>query len=344
MHTILIINLGGLGDIVLSIPALTALRERYPQARIDFFTARKNAGLIGRWGIIDHEYAVDMGFGGAITLTSALHACKTLWALRQNKYDALVNMRTLYSERGATKIRMICRFIAAKRMYGRNTDGRGSFFDEAIDETKKGSMHESQYDAATVGLLYSGKTGAFSFPVAERARAGADAFCAEHGLRDVPFVLWHIGGMHSRQYPENLVAEAVAEISSRLRVVVTGSAGDRALAQCVRATAPTVVDATGMLGIDVLAALIERAEVVVSNDTGPMHIAAVMQKKLVALFGPGDMTRFDPRFIDHHATVLQGSAPCAPCEHERCSRKECFAGLSPRVVAETVLTLAASHA
>ena len=336
MRRILIVNLGGIGDLVLSAPALTALRRRYPQAEIDLLTAKKNLGVTARWGVIDAEYGIDMAFGGGMGLAALFDAARTLLALRGRRYDALLNMRTLYSPRGAKKIRMLCRVIGAAKTYGRNTEGRGAFFDASVDEPRVGELHESQYDRMTVNLLDAHDYGSFSFPVPPQAERAAAAFCAEHGLDTVPFVLWHVGGMPSRRYPAEMVAEALALLPDGVRTVVTAGQHERAFAAAVVAKAPAALDASGVFGIDALAAMMQRAAVVVSNDTGPMHVAAALGRPLVALLGPGDFRRFDPRVIEPAATVLRADMRCAPCEHAACARMLCMKALAPADVAAAV--------
>jgi ADP-heptose:LPS heptosyltransferase len=333
MDKILIVNLGGIGDIVLSVPALTALRRRYPQARIDLLTATKNLGIVGRWGVIDAEYGIDMAFGGGMVLRAMFAAARTLLGLRTQKYDAFVNMRTLYSAKGAKKMQMLARIVAAKKTYGRNTEGRGAFFDVRIDEPRVGELHESQYDRQTVALLGAHDFGSFSFPIPPQADRAAAAFCGEHGIGSVPFVLWHVGGMPSRRYPADAVVSAIEALPHGVRVVITAGAHERSFAAAVVSRTSRAIDASGIFGVDALAAMMQRARAVVSNDTGPMHIAAVLERPLLALLGPGDFTRFDPRVVDPSAAVLRGDVRCAPCEFATCDRMLCMKAISPADVA-----------
>jgi len=336
MDKILIVNLGGIGDLVLSAPALVSLRARYPRAQIDLLTAKKNIGIVGRWSVVDNEYGIDFSFGGRVTFSAFFRAVGLLWRLRCVKYDALVNMRTLYSASGAKKIRTLCRFVAAKKTFGRNTEGLGAFFDESIFETRVGLMHESSYDAETVALLGARTTELFSFPVPPQAERAAAAFCGEHGLQDGHFLLWHVGGMPSRRYPAELVVAALKKLDPSLGVVLTAGAPERNVTAEICAQVPSVIDAAGVFGIDALAAMMKRAGAVISNDTGPMHVAAVLGVPLIALLGPGDLRRFDPRFIEPAATVLRGDVRCAPCEHEFCAKKLCLKVIEPAAVAGAV--------
>lgn len=337
MEKILIVNLGGLGDLVLSAPALAALRARHPDARIDLLTAAKNAGVMARYGVIDGEHHLDLSRGGARALLSAL---VTLPRLRRRRYDALLNMRTLYTDAGAAKIRRLVWAIAPRVSAGRDTDGRGRFFDIAVPETTRGDRHESVHDCGLVALFGARDFPDFSFPITPAGFAAADAHLRDRDLARGVFCVWHAGGMPSRRYPAELAARAMAivnRVRPEVRILVTGSVAERAECDLLRAHGGRFTDATGVLDLDALAALMDRADAVVSHDTGPLHVAAALRRAPVAIFGPGDLVRFDPRHVDPGAVVLRGDAPCAPCEHHACDRRDCLRGIPPEAVALAVL-------
>ena len=88
-----------------------------------------------------------------------------------------------------------------------------------------------------------------------------------------------------------------------------------------------------------LTALIKIAGLFITNDTGPMHIAAALGTPLVAIFGPGYLDRFDPRHISDKAKVLYKKSDCAPCDKFRCSLQKCLSAIYPEEVAEAGLSL-----
>lgn len=340
MDKILLLNLGGLGDLILSAPALSALRARFPSARIDLLTAAKNAGVMARYGTLDAEHLLDLSRGGLAALPALAPALATLFRLRLRRYDALLNMRTLYTDAGAAKVKWLCRAIGARIAAGRDTDGRGAFFDRSVRESTHGVRHESEYDRDLVALFGATDAPGFSFPISDAGHGAATAFLREQGLPPGGFCAWHAGGMPSRRYPAELVARAMELVRRdrpKIRFVVTGSSSERGEFEALRSLGKSVLDATGALDLDALAALFRHAGAVVANDTGPLHVAAALRLAPVALFGPGDFPRFDPRHVDPASTALRGRAPCAPCERRSCASRACLRGIPPEAVARAIL-------
>jgi ADP-heptose:LPS heptosyltransferase len=105
--------------------------------------------------------------------------------------------------------------------------------------------------------------------------------------------------------------------------VLTGSPGDRAMVDQVKARLdrPPVVDAAGALDLAALAALIGSLEVLVTGDTGPMHLAAAMATPVVAIFGPSQPARYGPRAARER--IVRIDLPCSPCGQVRLPPERC---------------------
>ena len=310
---ILIINLGGIGDVLLSQPALKALKLKYPECKIDMLTSDKVSSLVEPWNYIESKHYIRLNYRQADGFINLLRGLSVLRHLRSQKYEVLINMRTLYSLAGALKMRFLLWVIKAKKTIGRNTDNRGKFFDQSIFEDKIGIKHESFYDIETVNLL--GVDGELSFDfkinnlVEEKIRNRLN-------LDDRKLLVWHLGGMPSRRYSLESVQRVVDKIDSKIfRVVFVSGAGENFTLK-----AELVSD----LDFEELSSLVSIADLFISNDTGPMHLAAVLKKKQLALMGPGDFKRFDPRVINEKAEVLRGMAECAPCEKYICKNNYCI--------------------
>jgi heptosyltransferase-1 len=94
------------------------------------------------------------------------------------------------------------------------------------------------------------------------------------------------------------------------------------------------INLAGRTTLQSLAALFKRADLVISTDTGPMHIAAAVGTPVVALFGPTSVTRTGPFGSGHQ--VLQAALPCVPCFRRRCATKDCMAEISVQQVLKAV--------
>jgi lipopolysaccharide heptosyltransferase II len=132
--------------------------------------------------------------------------------------------------------------------------------------------------------------------------------------------------------------EQVAVIEPNLCFAVLGSAADQPLAEAILARARVpALDLTGQLSLPEMVEWIRACRLMVTNDTGPMHVAAALRKPVVGLFGPTEPTRTGP--YGQQAKVLRVALPCVPCMKDTCSRSvqfECLESLPPETVARAV--------
>jgi ADP-heptose:LPS heptosyltransferase len=171
--------------------------------------------------------------------------------------------------------------------------------------------------------------------------------------RQSPFIGVHVsGGREIKQWPPWRFAEVALELVNETNgtIVLTGVSSDRAMIDAVAARLPSarVVDVAVALDLPVLAALLERLDVVITGDTGPMHLAEAVGTPVVAVFGPSDPRRYGPRLASSRTVRID--LPCSPCNRirrppERCvgHTPDCLDGVGVGVVAAAareVLTIA----
>jgi ADP-heptose:LPS heptosyltransferase len=152
----------------------------------------------------------------------------------------------------------------------------------------------------------------------------------------------HPGGMPSRRWPVESFCGIIEDISKRIscKFVITGGKGEQNLGQrLMRINNARIINFIDKLNLKELCALIKRCKLFITNDTGPMHIAAILKTPLVAIFGPGDIVRFDPRNISDKAEVLYQKADCAPCEKVVCKDLRCLTVITPKEAIEASLRL-----
>jgi ADP-heptose:LPS heptosyltransferase len=341
---ILIINLSGIGDMVLSIPALRALRKHYPGTAISLLTTRKVYEVVKDLPFIDYLYLFGMSYGGRFSLPDIIRNAWVIGVLRKERFDLGINMRTLVSAASAKKIKFLFSLIHPRATLGRDTEGRGTFFDIKIPETQQGKKYEMEYDIDTVraiGVKVDDTT--IEFAVGENNRERVAAMLKKRGISDTAVLVGvHPGGMPSRRWPLENFSRMIDAVSREKQCVfvLTGGKDEVSIAGALKQEHKReAVSLAGILTIKDLGALIERCAVFISNDTGPMHIAAVLKTPLVALFGPGDITRFDPRNISKKAVVFYEKKECAPCDKVRCDDQRCLKAITPEDVARAVLDM-----
>lgn len=328
IEKILLINLGGIGDFLLSLPAVKALAAAYPEADMDIL-------VVDRVG----ELAVDSKIFQEVFLYKNIGS---LMALRHRKYDLAVNMRTMVNRSSAFKMRLMLKVIGAKRTAGRNTDGHGTFFDISIPETLKGDRPESEYDIATVealGARVDDKT--IKLDVDTKSADRVRHILAENSIGDKDLIIGiHPGGAPSHRWPVKNFAAILKKLGSgqRYKFVLTGDRHERNFINRLdRAAGSIAVNMAGRLNLRELTALINRCDLYISNDTGPIHIAAVLKRPLIVIFGPGYIKRYDPRLISGKAILLYKSTECAPCDRPLCLSMKCLSNIKPQEVVEAAM-------
>jgi lipopolysaccharide heptosyltransferase II len=136
----------------------------------------------------------------------------------------------------------------------------------------------------------------------------------------------------TKRWPVAHFADIVQPLEKQfdLRCIVGGSSGEAQLASQIRGA----VNLAGKTNLRQLTALIERASLVISNDSGPMHIAAALGRPLVALFGPTNPTRTGP--YQREESVVRLDIPCSPCYARKCLHQSCLRWLNVDAVLRAV--------
>jgi len=148
---ILIVNLGGIGDFLLSTPALRLLRSHDPDAQLVFLGVPRVCVYVQTLDLFDEVFS--LGIFDAGTRRFMLDKIEQIFVvcsvLRARKFDLAINMRSIVSWPSAGKIFLLFYFIRAQTWVGRNTDGKGYFFHIKVPETLRTDTYEMVYDLRT---------------------------------------------------------------------------------------------------------------------------------------------------------------------------------------------------
>ncbi|MCM8763264.1 MAG: glycosyltransferase family 9 protein [Candidatus Omnitrophica bacterium] len=335
---ILVINLGGIGDLLLSTPALRALKNKFSDAKISLLVVPRAYELVKDFAFIDEVFIFHK------TLRKIFKNFKVLFDLRKEHFDLAINMRTLVSKRSAREIKFLLDFIRPKIKAGRDTEGRGYFFDVKIPEKDFGERYEMEYDINLAGLLGAEVIDKnIDFKIDKTDLRKVDEILNKEGISEKDILIGiHPGGEPSRRWPIENFAKVMININEKIscKFVITGTIEENNLAdKLIKITKLEAINFMGKLKIKELAALIKRCRLFITNDTGPMHIAAILQTSLVAIFGPGWPARYDPRNISDKAIVLYQKVDCSPCNKVSCADLKCLKIISPKEVTDAVSKL-----
>lgn len=287
-RNILVIDFGQLGDVVLSLPALSAIRKRFPRARITVAVGKPGAEVVGLSGSANETLVVDrVALRDGFKPLSVFRVFKIVKDVRAKKFDFVIDLHSL-SETN------LLGFLsgAPKRLYsrrpGRSLDYLANFKPAPpIEDNGPNSHLIDRYLRVLVPL---GINGAPREPQL-RTRSEDDAAVEnilqkEKASAGVPLVGIYPGAGHaSRRWPLQRFAELADRLlrNGNVRVIVFAGPEEREMIGEIRATFPRSALVLDKLTIPQLASALARLSLLVCNDTGPMHIAAAVGATTVAL-------------------------------------------------------------
>jgi lipopolysaccharide heptosyltransferase II len=314
VRRILVRGTNWLGDAVMTTPALGRIREYFPEAGITLLANPLVAELFVSHPWIDDVMIYDRkgrhaGLKGRFLLAGELKACSfDLAVLLPNSLDSA----------------FLTWLARIPRRLGYVTDGRGLLLTDKVPlSARMLTGHQTGYYLAMLdycGITGSPKSQLLTTTNAEDA--GIHELLEAEGIRAGSIVIGvnpgATYGSAKRWYPERFAA--VADQLARqwdARVVITGGRDETKIAEdiCGALTSPCI-NLAGKTGIRELMALIKRCNFFITNDSGPMHIAAAFDVPLVAIFGSTDHTTTFP--LARQTALIRKQVDCAPCMKREC--------------------------
>ena len=292
---ILITKPSSLGDIVLALPALRALRLSFPEAKISWLIRPEFAELIENHPYLDEIITFDRkllgkawfhpgAFGALISLISKL---------RWSKFDVIFDFQGLF------RTSILAWLSGCKLRFGMANAREFAtvFYTHKVPQNIE-CIHMVDYYLKIIQAAGAFDFGVeFVFPENPAAEDSVRRLLASHGIKDNYAVLIPGSAHQDKCWPTERFAQVADKISSQynLSIVATGSASEAATVEKVREKADvSIVNFAGQTSLGELIALLKSAKLVVSNDTGPGHIAAALGVPLVLMFGRANPIRLEP--------------------------------------------------
>jgi predicted lipopolysaccharide heptosyltransferase III len=330
---ILLIKLSAVGDIVHTLPVLHQLRRRYPDARIDWLVTPANAELIRSHPAISNIVEFPRIRLSALWRRSALAGYGRLAAaLRRTGYDLAVDLHGqlrsgLAALATGAPVRIGFdrpraevwdatprRFTAEARKHAWHGAREGSWlaYTHHIPVPSLDVHAVDRYLRLGDMLGFDHAPPDFSFPIAAQARERTAALLRTHNVGGrfvaiAPGTMWetkHWGSANFAAVAQHFHARGYA-------VVLTGAPNERAVCAQVAALAAGAVNLCGETSLAELVSLIDQAAMMVSNDSGPMHLAVARGRPVVAIFGPTDPVWIGP--YRREGAALRAPLACSPC-------------------------------
>lgn len=344
---ILCVRLDNLGDVLMTTPAMRALRDARAGRAITLLASGSGAAVARLVPDVDEVIAYDAPWVKHAQPAPVAADIAIRETLEARSFDAAV-IFTVYSQ-SALPAALLCRMAGIPLRLAYARENPYSLLTHWVAETEPGAgiRHEVQRQLDLVA-----EAGApcidprLRLVVPERARrAIADRIRAARMPKHARLIVLHPGATAaSRRYPAELygrVARALTECGAA-HVFVTGGSAERALTAtvCAATQVNAATDLAGELDLAELGALIARADVLVSNNSGPVHIAAALGTPVVDLYALTN-PQHTPWHVPHR--VLFHDVPCKYCYKSVCHQghHDCLRRIEPGKVVEAVRALLA---
>ena len=313
-HRLLVIRPDHLGDALLATPAIRHIKQARPEMEIHALCGAWTADLLARFDEIDRVIPLPFpGFArGDRGGNPYLLALRWTWTLRRTGYDAAIVMRPDHWW-GA----LLAHLAGIPRRIGYGLPNVAPFLTDTCALRREHAVLQNMRLAARfTGESLPVET-SLSFPIRGHDRAAIDERLLTLNLPgEKPLVCIHPGsGAVSKLWTSEKWAQAADKLHAAFdcAIAFTGAKSEQPLIAEIRARMSSASYAIGETTIGQLAALNERASLVLGPDSGALHVAAAVDAPTVALFGPADQVEFAPWGNPRRHVVLTADWSCAPC-------------------------------
>jgi lipopolysaccharide heptosyltransferase II len=340
---ILLIKPSALGDVVHTIPVLVKLRTRYPRARIDWLITPENAEVVRYHPALSNVVLFarrDFSKRGR-RWRAVLGFVDLLKQIRSARYDLVIDMHgqlrsALFSLISGAHVRIgfdrpvkFSRTVSAEHdlknvpSHGWRGAREGSWIAYthriAIPTLDVHAIDRYLWVGALLG--FDDEPPALTIHLSPETVSKVQRLLEEHGVSaSTPLVVLVPGTIWETKHwtIEGFAGVACEFIREGFAVVLAGTKRDEARCRQIAEVAPGATDLCGKTTPADLAALIQRAEVAVTNDSGSMHVSASLGKPMVSVFGPTNPVHIGP--YERPASVVRVDLPCSPCNYRRLSQ------------------------
>lgn len=320
---ILIIKPSAIGDVVHTLPILNLLRRRWPEARIDWLVTPACANLLHGHPQLNEVILFDRRYFANWWCNPRVgwHFYQWVRSLRRRRFDLVIDLQGLFRSGWLAW----CTGAATRLGFANARELGWVFYNHRV-HLPPGEHHAVERYLKLIAALGC-PLEPVEFPL---ATTDADRQAVQRMLaHERPFAVLLPGtNWSTKRWPIRNFAALVRPLERDfgLETVVAGGPDDVELARQI----PGALNLAGQTSLRQLTALLERADLVIANDSGPMHIAAALGRPLVALFGPTNPVRTGP--FGRPEAVLRLDISCSPCYRRRCFHQSCLQWLTVEAV------------
>lgn len=334
---ILIVRTDRIGDVVLSLPMAELVKKKYPDCKVAYFIRNYTSSLIDGNPFVDEVIIAEESEGKILF-------AKNLKKIKPKNFDSCVVVNP------TLKISLMMFLAGINNRIGTGYRWYSVFFNKKIFEHRKyGQKHELEYNINLLNKIdidlkdFTNEI-KFHLNVDDKSSEKINSTLIERGFKsENKIVIIHPGsGGSSVDLPKEKLIELTRMLSKlkNVTIVITGSKNELKLCGEFEVS-ETVINLSGQLDLSLLKALINKANIFISNSTGPMHIAAALGVYVIGFFSKilsCSQKRWGP--YTEKKTIFLPTIDCSNCNREQCEKLDCMNSIDiGRVFDETKTVL-----
>jgi len=284
---ILIIRPGGIGDAVLLLPMLNFLNMHFPACRISILAERRNAGVFQAIPYLKRPFLY--------------HKVDDLYKVLRHPYDIVID-----TEQWHRLSAIVAFFTKAQIRIGFATNERAHLFTHAIPYS------HNEYEVFSFLMLLEPLIGKIKYHITKPFFPLPHKFTIEL-KKNVPWVALFPGAsIKERKWPKDRFREVARWLDKKgIGIVVVGGRQDKKIADYIVDDLKRHINLAGRVSLLETAQILAQTKLLLTTDSGIMHLSVAVGTPVVALFGPGIEEKWAPR--DGRSIVINKNLPCSPC-------------------------------
>ena len=283
---ILFITLSNIGDIILSLPCLDSELAKYPQARVTVVVSRRGQEIFQNNPRVEKVIVFDKK-------SPLIEKIKLFFEFKKEKFDVVIDLRnSLYG-----------RFLAAK---------------EKLKPPKKSAVHKKDSYLSGLSALVPGQNNFFQ--PTEQDKACVENIFKSSNISPGEKIIAISAGARSqiKRWPKEKFVAVAVKLSQEFnaRIILVGDKDDALINQYIGKEVPRAIDLSGRTSLNQLACLLEKSNLVITNDSAVLHLASYVNAGVTAVFGPTNEVKYGP--WSKIWAIVKRDIFCRPCEKAQC--------------------------
>jgi len=325
----LVIRMSSLGDVLMSMPAVKALRQEFPEARISWLVEGSVGELLLHQPFIDRVIRFPRGSAVKALKKGDLGLARKemgrfLRSLREDRYDMILDFHGIIKSTILSRYARGQKRIGFGKMYAKEKSHL--FYDERVNGSDK-RLHKVERNMLIprhVGA--SGAVPELNLVAPPEAVAYIDHFLKSAGISSPFYAVnpFSSKGSAFKRWDISRYGELIRRIREKdhASIVILWGPGEEEEARALKEAAGEGVFLSCPTDVPELLALLKKTAMYIGGDTGVMHLAAFAGTPVVAVFGPTDVLVNGP--YSPMSTVVRKDLPCSPCKNKKCETRLCL--------------------